>query len=105
MPGAMNKVSAEREALKIVEEDPYWRTMSLCQNRDPDIFFGTGVRDVNRAKKICNSCLVKPQCLAYALDTHTKFGVWGGMSYYERIRFKRRNPQITNWQEFLVPKI
>jgi WhiB family redox-sensing transcriptional regulator len=36
------------------------------------------------AKRICASCAVRVECLAYALRSNEQLGVWGGMSENER---------------------
>ena len=68
--------------------DPRWSDDALCAQTDPDAFFpekGGATRD---AKRVCTSCDVKAQCLAYALATDQRFGVWGGLSERERRRLK-----------------
>ena len=36
------------------------------------------------AKVACQSCTVRAECLAYALEHHEVFGIWGGTSEKER---------------------
>src|SRR5215472_12428044 len=36
------------------------------------------------AKAICGRCLVRSECLTWALTTREQFGVWGGLSEAER---------------------
>lgn len=48
------------------------------------------------AKAICGRCLVRPECLAYAVTHDIRDGVWGGTSGQERRGMKtidgRRTP-------------
>jgi WhiB family transcriptional regulator, redox-sensing transcriptional regulator len=66
-----------------------WRSLAACLSADPDLFFpvsatGESVAQVGKAKAICARCVVRHECLAFALRTHQAYGVWGGMSEEER---------------------
>jgi WhiB family redox-sensing transcriptional regulator len=39
---------------------------------------------------VCRGCIVRAQCLEYALVNSEKFGIWGGMSERERRRIRRQ---------------
>jgi len=73
-----------------------WRNKAECLKTDPELFFPTGekskhdIDQIEAAKKFCVRCLVKEQCLQYALETSQNFGVWGGLSEDERTSLKRR---------------
>ena len=45
---------------------------------------------IEEAKKVCNRCIVKEPCLAWALESGQDAGVWGGLSEDERRALKRR---------------
>jgi WhiB family redox-sensing transcriptional regulator len=67
----------------------WWRA-AACRGADPDMFFpvspaGPGGEEIARAKAVCASCRVRPQCLRFALATHQAHGVWGGMTEEERM--------------------
>ncbi len=74
------------------EDDQLWKLDGACRSADPETFFPTrGEMDlIAKAKRICNGCPVKDECLAYGMEE--KFGVWGGTSEKERrgIRSQRR---------------
>jgi WhiB family redox-sensing transcriptional regulator len=36
------------------------------------------------AKRICNVCPVRAECLEFALDTDQSAGIWGGLTTYQR---------------------
>jgi WhiB family redox-sensing transcriptional regulator len=38
---------------------------------------------------VCRACVVKAECLEYALVNGEKFGIWGGLSERERRRLRR----------------
>ena len=42
------------------------------------------------AKKVCAKCIVRDECLAYALKNKEQFGIWGGLTEQERKALRRR---------------
>ena len=72
-----------------------WRHQSACRDEDPELFFpvgntGPAITQIEEAKKVCNRCIVKDACLAWALESGQDAGVWGGLSEDERRALKRR---------------
>ena len=61
-----------------------WRNRALCAEVDPDLFFPDKGQPSAPARRVCLCCEVRPQCLAYALDTGEAHGVWGGVTPDER---------------------
>lgn len=66
-----------------------WRGLAACQTAGPDLFFpisftGKSLAQVAEAKAVCACCLVRRQCLAFALRTRQAHGIWGGMTEEER---------------------
>jgi len=66
-----------------------WRESAACRSLDTDLFFpigktGPAVAEIQRAKAVCASCPVRQPCLAFALDTHQGYGIWGGYDEDER---------------------
>lgn len=74
------------------EGSPSWEEASLCRETDPEAFFPEKGESALSAKRICNQCPVKSQCLKHALDEDEPFGVWGGMTTRERRLLKRQQP-------------
>lgn len=71
-----------------------WRNEASCRDADPDLFFpigttGIAVEQVDTAKRICGSCLVREPCLEFALASNQDAGVWGGLTEDERRTLKR----------------
>lgn len=69
--------------------DTNWRLLAACRSAEPDLFFpvsssGKSLEQVNEAKAVCARCLVRRQCLAFALLTRQVHGIWGGLSEQER---------------------
>jgi WhiB family redox-sensing transcriptional regulator len=66
-----------------------WQDRALCAQTDPEAFFPEKGGSTREAKKICQSCEVRAECLEYALAHDERFGIWGGLSERERRRLKR----------------
>ncbi len=66
--------------------DVSWQDQALCAETDPELFFPEKGGSTREAKAICGACLVRAECLDYALDTGQRFGIWGGCSERERRR-------------------
>lgn len=60
-----------------------------CAETDPEAFFPEKGGSTKEAKRICDSCEVRIECLEYALDNNERFGIWGGLSEKERRRLKK----------------
>ncbi|CAN2213726.1 Transcription factor WhiB [Candidatus Nanopelagicaceae bacterium] len=67
-----------------------WQERSLCAQTDPEAFFPEKGGSTREAKRVCQSCDVRQECLEYALAHDERFGIWGGLSERERRRLKRR---------------
>ena len=67
-----------------------WQDFANCEGADSDIFFPGKGGSNKQAKKICRGCVVREECLTYALDHNEKHGIWGGMSERERRRINRQ---------------
>lgn len=71
------------------DEKPGWWELSNCLGVDPDLFFPERGASTREAKEVCRGCVVREDCLEYALVNGEKFGIWGGMSERERRRIRR----------------
>ena len=73
------------------ENDPLaWQGEAVCAQTDPEAFFPEKGGSTREAKRVCQSCDVRQECLEYALAHDERFGIWGGLSERERRRLKRR---------------
>jgi WhiB family redox-sensing transcriptional regulator len=66
-----------------------WQGQANCMGVDPDLFFPERGGSTREAKEVCRGCVVREDCLEYALANGEKFGIWGGMSERERRRVRR----------------
>jgi len=71
------------------EEDRSWQMQANCMGVDPDLFFPERGASTREAKEVCRGCVVRDDCLEFALANGEKFGIWGGMSERERRRLRR----------------
>ena len=67
-----------------------WRESALCAEVDPEAFFPEKGGSARAAKDICRRCLVRAECLRFAIAHDERFGVWGGLSDRERRRLRLR---------------
>jgi len=78
------------DSIAITTEDKSWQDMANCLGVDPDLFFPERGASTREAKEVCRGCVVRDDCLEYALANGEKFGIWGGMSERERRRIRRQ---------------
>ena len=72
-----------------------WRSAGACLSADPDLFFpisatGPAQRQIARAKLICARCVVRQECLEFAMSHDQVYGIWGGTTPEDRQRDRRR---------------
>ncbi len=69
-----------------------WQWRAACRGDDTALFFAPNrpeekeerlVRE-RRAKAICAGCVVRVECLEYALRIREPHGIWGGLNEQER---------------------
>lgn len=84
-----------------MRRDERWRERAKCQGMDVEMFFPPRDKDqykeiADKAKGICfgkdgkPACPVRKECLAYAVDIETAYGIWGGLSNRERNALVRK---------------
>ncbi len=66
-----------------------WQAEALCAQTDPEAFFPEKGGSTREAKRVCQNCTVRTECLEYALGHDERFGIWGGLSERERRKLKR----------------
>lgn len=60
-----------------------WLPHAACRNQNPGLFDSDRKVLVELAKRICNTCPVRSDCLTWA-TTHHEVGTWGGLSESQR---------------------
>ena len=66
-----------------------WVEDRACGEFDPEVFFPPKGGSAKAARAICAGCPVRTECLTYAIENDEKYGVWGGLSEYERRKLRR----------------
>lgn len=69
-----------------------WQLRASCNGPESKFFFPPHYverrderdRRERRAKEICSTCVVRQECLDYALGIREQYGIWGGLSEMER---------------------
>ncbi|MCU1492183.1 MAG: putative WhiB family transcriptional regulator [Acidimicrobiaceae bacterium] len=69
--------------------EPTWQSRANCMGVDPELFFPERGSSTREAKEVCRGCVVRVDCLEFAIANGEKFGIWGGMSERERRRVRR----------------
>ena len=80
----------EHVLVELLNDHRSWQRKANCMGVDPDLFFPERGASTREAKEVCRGCVVREDCLEYALANGEKFGIWGGMSERERRRIRRR---------------
>jgi WhiB family redox-sensing transcriptional regulator len=76
-------------ALLGVREERSWQERANCMGVDPELFFPQRGASTREAKAVCRGCVVREECLEYAITHGEKFGIWGGLSERERRKVRR----------------
>jgi WhiB family redox-sensing transcriptional regulator len=84
-----------RSVYRLTNTSKDWRERAACINQNPELFFPTGITgtallQLEQAKRVCESCPVREDCLRWAMELGQDYGVWGGVSEEERRSLKRR---------------
>jgi WhiB family redox-sensing transcriptional regulator len=69
-----------------------WQERGRCRGLDTELFYPPLESETPRqrraresaAKAVCSGCPVRGECLAWALASDERLGVWGGKSERER---------------------
>ena len=68
--------------------------LGACRGLNPDQMFPTGEKqttDIAAAKAVCALCPIQDRCREWAIVTRQEFGVWGGLTEWERNKILSQN--------------
>jgi WhiB family redox-sensing transcriptional regulator len=82
---------ADRDAMLDLPPLPAWMADAACREHPDVTWFPPPGESGLEAKAICGRCLVKEECLRYALE-HDLDGIWGGTTVRQRRRSARAQP-------------
>ena len=80
--------------LNVAVSYPEWTEKAECTKHDPALFVSDKKgRIYDKAKKICNVCPVKQECLDWILKIESSnacpsYGIYGGLSHLERMELR-----------------
>jgi WhiB family redox-sensing transcriptional regulator len=66
-----------------------WAADAACREHPELDWFPSRGEAHTSQKAVCSGCLVRDECLAYAMATGVTCGVWGGTSERERRQLRR----------------
>lgn len=79
-----------------------WRKEALCVGQPLTIFFPESAESNLPAKRICQECPVRIDCLDYAVATSQDFGIWAGTTSEERKKIRRMVNRGKDLEEALI---
>ena len=76
----------------MIATETEWRERAACLPYSAVLFFGIDDNESpverrtreDEAKAICAECIVRTECLEYALAIREPYGIWGGLNEIER---------------------
>lgn len=82
---------------RILLDEPVWREDAACLPYPAILFFGQDDNETpaerrareDQAKIVCETCVVRVECLQYAIETKEQYGIWGGLTELERKAYVR----------------
>lgn len=76
---------------------PAWVVEGSCVGLNPELFFPVNGSSSTTpvAKRVCADCVVRIECLTYALENGLEHGIWGGLTELERRRLRRPDVPLT----------
>ena len=75
-----------------------WMADALCLETGGEPFFSTDSAITRAAKRVCELCDVKYECLEYALEDSSLIGVFGGTTERERKNMRKRRSRAKSRQ-------
>lgn len=77
------------DLIAAVDPAAWWKADAACRDEPQGTFFLSKGESAAPARAICDGCLVRSECLDYALEVDA-VGVWAGTSDRERRGLDRR---------------
>ncbi len=90
LPGRSWRMPLSDLADLIAKYEGSWESHAACADLDSSIFFPVRGASNRKGKQVCGTCPVRTECLAFALESRQKYGIWGGLTGEERRAYLRR---------------
>lgn len=74
-----------------------WQDHAACRGKPADLWFNDNIGGPDacaEAVRICNTCPVRIDCLAHAVNNGEQHGVWGGQTPKERANARRKASRL-----------
>gem|GEM_PF-1934728 len=71
-----------------------WQADGACKEHPGAWWFDHDRKVMQRAKAICDRCLVRAECLEHALARRELSGIWGATAPSERDELRRLQPAL-----------
>ncbi|MGD0287410.1 MAG: WhiB family transcriptional regulator [Acidimicrobiales bacterium] len=68
---------------------PAWQRRAACRGKGCAQWFPTSREAEDAARAVCEPCVVRRECLSYALGDKTIVGIWAGTDTAERRRMRK----------------
>ncbi|MGH9089980.1 MAG: WhiB family transcriptional regulator [Acidimicrobiales bacterium] len=68
---------------------PAWMARAACRSDGTAAYFPVLGATAAAGKAVCAGCVVRSDCLAYAMEDPELAGVWGGTTARERAKLRR----------------
>jgi WhiB family redox-sensing transcriptional regulator len=71
---------------ELVNKNFEWMKYAACKGADSQVFFAETNWHENHeiARGFCSECVVRDECLEFAMDNDISHGIWGGLSPSQR---------------------
>jgi WhiB family redox-sensing transcriptional regulator len=90
---ALRALMEGRELLDLrdIVNPPAWMADAACREHQDLRWINGRTDSTSAARAVCAGCLVREECLHYALADVTIVGMWGGTSTVERQHLRARS--------------
>lgn len=68
---------------------PEWMKDALCLEYPARWWYVDPYESGKRGKEVCQRCLVRQECLAFAIERVERYGIWAGYDHHDFRRWHR----------------
>ena len=79
--------------ISVLDPTSFDEELLPCRVNSAELFFAESPSDVELAKALCQSCPVRAECLAGALERREPWGVWGGELFQSGAVIPHKRPR------------
>jgi WhiB family redox-sensing transcriptional regulator len=69
--------------------EEHWKLSAACLGADTNDFFSPAAEVPPSVIAMCADCPVSEDCLQYAIELNIEYGVFGGLTAYQRTKKRR----------------